>query len=81
MKNAIIRDTLKVFAVGGVALLMAAAAGFFAFLAVMLFVEVTRCSGYAAVVRFSAALLTAAFSLLGIYTCGAWMVQRGKFSK
>ena len=81
MKKEIIRDTLKVFAVGGVALLIAAITGWLAFLSAVLFVYVASCSGYAAVASFAAAVVCAAAALLGLYVCGRWVVSKGKFSK
>lgn len=81
MKKAIIRDIMKVFAVGGTALLLAASAGAFGYMAVWLFAHIPNSGGYKAVGGFMVALLAAAAALAVVYMCGAWIVRSNKFYK
>lgn len=81
MKKEIIRNILKVFAVGGVSALLSAAAGCAAYAAVYLFRSVIAAGGYLAVVYFAAALATAAAAPLLVYCNGVWVVRKGRFSK
>lgn len=81
MKKAILRNALKVLAVGG------AAAGFgsvsigLACLSVRVYCAIPATNGYAAVALFGLATLTAATALAVVYVCGCWIVRKGKFSK
>lgn len=81
MKKEIIRNILKVFAVGGSALTMAGMGGLLVYLAGWLFFHIPRYTGYAAVVAFVLALLTIATALIVVYMCGAWVVRKGKFAR
>lgn len=81
MKKEIVRNTLKVFAVGITALLMAATAGFLVYLAIVLFFHIPNITGYLAVGAFAGALVAFAGALGAIYMCGAWMVRQGKFAR
>lgn len=81
MKKAIIRNVLKVFAVGGIAAAWSAAAGFYAWGAVKLFCAIPAESGYLAVLDFFMATLALFFAIAALYLCGAWVVRRGRFSK
>ena len=60
MKKEIIRNVLKVFAVGSVSALLSVAACCAAYAAVYLFRSIPAAGGYLAVVYFAAALATAA---------------------
>lgn len=81
MKKTIIRDILKVFAVGGAAAGMSAAAIGLVYMAVWIYCTIPAVSGYAAVLLFMLATLTAAVALSIVYVCGCWIVRKGKFSK
>lgn len=77
----VINNVLKVFAVGGAAMLLSAIAGGLAYLAIWLLCDIPTASGYIAVVWFALALLAAAAALAVVYMCGAWIVRTGRFSK
>ena len=81
MKKEIIRNVLKVFAVGSVSALLSVAACCAAYAAVYLFRSIPAAGGYLAVVYFAAALATAAAAPVLVYVNGAWMVRKGRFSK
>lgn len=81
MKKHIMRDILKVFAVGGTAAGMGAAAIGLASMAVWIYCTIPIVCGYAAVALFLLATLTLAVALAVVYICGCWMVRKGKFSK
>ena len=81
MKKQIIRNILKVFAVGGCALMMASMAGLLIYLSGWLFIHIPRYTGYAAVASFALALLSLAGALGVVYMCGAWVVRKGKFAR
>lgn len=81
MKKPIMRDILKVFAVGGTAAGMGAAAIGLASMAVWIYCTIPVVCGYAAVALFLLATLTLAVALAVVYICGCWMVRKGKFSK
>lgn len=81
MKKQIIRDILKVFAVGFTAMMMAALAAFLAYMSAVLFFLIPSISGYYAVLGFFGAILGLAGSLGVVFMCGAWMVRKGKFSR
>lgn len=81
MKKHIMRDILKVFAVGGTAAGMGAAAIGLASMAVWIYCTIPVVCGYAAVALFLLATLTLAVALAVVYICGCWMVRKGKFSK
>lgn len=81
MKEEIIRNVLKVFAVGGAAAAWSAAAGFFAYGAIKLYCTIPAESGYLAVFDFLMATLALCFAIAALYLCGAWVVRKGKFSK
>ena len=81
MKKGIIRNILKVFAVGGSALLMASAAGGCAYLAGWLFFRVPHYIGYGAVIGFISAIITLAAALGIVYLSGCWIVIKGKFER
>lgn len=81
MKKTIIRDTLKVFAVGGVAALLSAAAGACAFASGKLLCSIPSFVGYLSVAAFTLAVIAAATSLGFIYLLGAWVVLKGHFAK
>lgn len=81
MKKAIIRNIMKVFAVGGAAAGLSAAAIGLAYLSVWIYCTIPATSGYVAVVLFALATLTAAVALAVVYFCGCWITHKGKFSK
>ena len=81
MKKSIIRDVMKVFAVGGAAAVMSACALFLFSMAAWIYCTIPTTSGYVAVVLFALATLTLAVALAGVYMCGSWMIRKGKFSK
>ena len=81
MKKAMIRDVLKVFAVGGAAAGLSAAAIGLAGAAGWLFFTIPAAGGYMAVTLFALATLSLAVSLAIVYICGCWIARRGKFSK
>jgi hypothetical protein len=81
MKKTTIKNALKVFAAGGVASLMTATAGVLVYLAIKIFCGIPYIEGYLAVLGFVLALVAVAAALAVIYTCGAWVVIKGKFSK
>ena len=81
MNKAIIRNILKVFAVGGTAVLMAAFAILMGILSVELYCSIPSVVGYIAVLWFALATLAAVAALAVVYVCGAWMVRKGKFEK
>lgn len=81
MKKAIIRDILKVFAVGGVAAGMSAAALVLAYMAGWIYCTIPAVCGYAAAALFLLATLTASVALAVVYVCGCWIVRKGRFSK
>lgn len=81
MKKEMIQDVLKVFTVGATALLLAAGAGGFGYMSVILFCQIPRISGYLAVGAFFVAMISVAATLGVVYTCGAWIVRKGKFGK
>lgn len=79
MKKKIIRDILKVFAVGGIALLMAVTAEFLAYMSFVLFCLVPTLTGYLAMCAFFGALIAIVGAIGLVFMCGAWMVRKGKF--
>lgn len=81
MKNTIVRNTLKVFAVGGAAAGLGAAAIVLACLAVAMYCNIPAASGYLAVGGFWLATLAAAAALAVVYMCGCWIIREGKFSR
>ena len=81
MKKQIIRNILKVFAVGGTALLMAAGAGLLAYLSGWLFFRIPHYIGYGAVIGFAFALLALLGALGIVYMSGCWIVRKGKFAR
>lgn len=81
MKKPIIRDILKVFAVGGAAAGLSAAAIGLACIAVWIYCTIPAVCGYAAVALFLLATLTTAVALAGVYVCGCWVIHKGKFLK
>lgn len=81
MNKPIIRDILKVFAVGGTAAGLGAIAIGLAYMAVWIYCTIPAVCGYAAVALFLLATLTAAVTLAVVYVCGCWIVRKGKFSK
>ena len=81
MKKDIIHNTLKIFAVGGVATLLSAAAGACAAAAGKLLCSIPSFGGYLAVGAFAIAIIAAATALGMVYFCGAWIIQKGHFTK
>lgn len=81
MKKTIIRDVLKVFAVGGIAAGMSAAALVLAYMAGWIYCTIPSVCGYSAVALFLLATLTASVAFAIVYFCGCWIVRKGKFSK
>lgn len=81
MNKTVIRNALKVFAVGGIATVLSAIALFLISMSVWIYCTIPTTSGYVAVVLFALATLTLAVALAGVYMCGSWMVRKGKFSK
>lgn len=81
MKKEIIRDILKVFAVGGIALLMAALAGVIAYMSIVVFCRIPHITGYRAVFGFVGALIGFIGALGIVYMCGCWIVRKGKFAR
>ena len=81
MKKTIIRNSMKVFAVGGVAAGLSAAAIGLAGMAVWIFCTIPATSGYIAVALFALATLSVASALAIVYFSGCWIVRKGKFSK
>lgn len=81
MKNAIIRNALKVFATGSAAAALGAAAIGLVYVAVSIFCAIPACVGYLAVLSFAVALMSVAAALVVVYMCGSWIVRKGKFSK
>jgi hypothetical protein len=81
MKKTIIRDIMKVFAVGATAALMGAIAIGMASLSVCMFCTIPETSGYIAVCGFMFAIAAAGLALATVYMCGCWMVKKGKFSR
>lgn len=81
MKKKIICNIMKVFAVGGTALLIAALGGFMAYLAIRLFMHTPALSGYLAVGAFISAVIALAASLATVYISGCWIVRKGKFAR
>ena len=81
MKETIIRDIMKVFAVGGVAAGLGAVAIGLAYMAAWIVFTIPMVCGYAAVALFWLATLTIAAVLAVVYVCGCWIVRKGKFSK
>ena len=81
MKKAIIRNVLKVFAVGGAAALLNGIAALLGYLSVMLYCYIPKAGGYLAVVFFALATLAAVGALAVVFMCGAWIVRKGAFSK
>ena len=81
MKKETIRNSLKVFAVGGVSTLLSAAAGALVYAAVRIFGSIPAISGYHAVLAFAVGLLAVAVALAFVYICGAWVVNKGKFAR
>lgn len=81
MKKPIIRDIMKVFAVGGAAAGLSAVAIGLACMAVWIYCTIPAVCGYAAVALFLLATLTAATTLAVVYSCGCWIIRKGKFSK
>ncbi len=81
MKKDIIRNALKVFAVGGAAAGLSAVAIFLAIMSVWIYCTIPDVCGYAAVALFLLATLTATAVLAAVYCCGCWITHKGKFSK
>lgn len=81
MKKQIIRNILKVFAVGGTALLMASGAGLFTYLSCWLFFRIPHYIGYGAVIGFIVALIALICALGIVYLSGCWIVRKGKFER
>lgn len=81
MKKTIIRNALKVFAVGGTAAGMGAASIGCACVSAAIYYAIPAASGYAAVALFVLATLAAAGALAAVYMCGCWIVKTGKFAK
>ena len=81
MKKTIIRDILKVLAVGGAAAGLSAAAIALFYMAGWVYCTIPIVCGYGAVALFALATLTAATALAIVYFCGCWIVRKGKFSK
>ena len=81
MKKTIIRDIMKVFAVGSAAAGLGAAATGLAYMAGWIVCTIPMVCGYAAVALFWLATLTTAAALAVLYFCGCWIVRKGKFSK
>lgn len=81
MKKQIIRDILRVFAVGFTAMFMAAVAASLAYTAIVLFCHIPSISGYYAVLGFFVAVLGIVGALYVVFMCGAWMVRKGKFGR
>lgn len=79
--NTIIRDIMKVAAVGGAAAGLGTAATGLACMAVWIYCTIPAVSGYAAVAAFALATLTLAAALLIVYMCGCWIVRKGRFSR
>ena len=81
MKEAILQNVLKVFAVGGAAAGLSAAAIGLLCMAVWIYCTIPAVFGYAAVALFLLATLTAAVAIAVVYVCGCWIIRKGKFSK
>lgn len=81
MTKTMIHEILKVFAVGGTAAGLGAAAIGLAYMAIWIFCTIPVVCGYAAVALFLLATMTAAVALAIVYVCGCWIVKKGKFSK
>ncbi len=81
MKKIIVRDVLRVFAVGGAAAGLGAAAIGLAVLAVAMYCNIPAVGGYLAVGGFWLATLAAAAALAVVYICGCWIIRKGKFSR
>lgn len=81
MKKETIRNALKVLAVGGVAAGMSAAAIGLSHMAGWIYRTIPAVCGYAAVILFLLATMTAAVALAVVYVCGCWIVRKGRFSK
>lgn len=81
MNKTIIRNILKVFAVGGTAVLMAAFAILLGVVSAELYCNIPTVVGYMAVLWFALATLAAVAALAAVYVCGAWMARKGRFDK
>ena len=81
LKKQIIRDVLKVFAVGGAAAGLGAGSIGLACMAVWIYCTIPVVNGYAAVALFALATLTVAVAFAVVYMCGCWITHKGKFSK
>lgn len=81
MEKKIIRDILSVFVVGGIALMLAASAGFMGYLAIRLFCHIPNLVGYLAVCGFAAAVIALAGAVAVVYMSGCWIVRKGKFAR
>lgn len=81
MKKTVIRNLLKVLAVGGAAAGFGAVSIGLAYMAVWIYCTIPAVCGYAAVALFLLATLTTAVALAVVYVCGCWIVRKGKFSK
>lgn len=76
-----IRNTMKVFAVGGTALLMGVGASLLFYLSVCLFLNTKNLTGYMAVGVFTAAVIALTGAVAGVYLSGCWIIRKGKFAR
>lgn len=81
MKKDILRDALKVLAVGGAAAGLGAIAIGLACMAVWIYCTIPAVCGYAAVALFMLATMSVITAIAVVYVCGCWIVRKGKFSK
>ena len=81
MNKTILHDALKVLAVGGAAAGLSATTLALVTMAVWIFCTIPAVSGYTAVALFLLGMLTTAAALVCVYSCGCWIVRKGRFSK
>ena len=81
MNKEIIRNVLKVFAVGITSAFLSAGECCLGYAAYWLFRRIPAANGYYAIASFALALVSVAAALAVVYMSGAWIARKGKFSK
>lgn len=81
MKKQIIRNILKVFAVGGTALMLGAGVSCLFYVAGWLLFLIPNQTGWLAVGAFVGAIIDMGIALSTMYMTGCWIVRKGKFAR
>ena len=81
MNETIIRNSLKVLAVGGAAAGLSAVAIGLGCMAVWIYCTIPVVCGYTAVALFLLATLAVVAALAVVYISGCWITRKGRFSK